>query len=1141
MTRRYLTALVVCLGTLTSMATPRAASAQTFTNATPITIPGSGAAAPYPSNIPVAGLSAPIARVAVTLHEFSHTFPDDVDILLVAPDGGKLVLFSDAGGSNVLSGATITLSDDASTQPADAGIVPTGAYRPANFGTVIDPLPAPAPAFAVADSPAPGGAATFASQFGGHSGNGTWSLYVVDDAAGDVGSIAGGWSITFYQLTVPTAGQLIISELRSRGPAGAQDEFIKIYNASGGTHVVSATSGTGYGIAASDGVTRCSIPNGTIIPQHGHYLCVNSATYSLGAYAAGDATYTTDIPDNAGIAIFNNDTGGGSYSLANRLDAVGTTSEANTTYKEGAGLPALTPFSIDSAWVRKHSGGCIGSANPPSGNCTTLAQISGTGGPTGADVDTNTNSNDFIFVDTNGTSAGGGQRLGAPGPENSTSPIHLEGGANIAPLDVCDTGYTVPNRVRDFTSDPANNSTFGTLDLRRRFTNTSGGSITRLRFRVLDITTFPSISGVSDLRPRTSGSVVVTVDRPPCGSGTSNSTVQGTALEQPPSQPNGGGFNSTMSVGTVSPGTPLANGATVDFHFLLGIQQTGLARFCVMTETLPATPSSIYCYIGSTESGISVLRPRSSDYNGDTSADIAVFRPSTGQWYLQSTGQVVLWGQAGDIPVPGDYNGDGTTDAAVFRPSTGQWFLRNIGTVAWGIAADIPVPGDYDGDGVTDIAVYRPGTGQWFVHNVGTFNYGGPGYLPVPADYDADGTDDIAVYAPATATWYAMGLFTIPWGLPGDQAVPGDYNADGFADIAVYRPSNSTWYVRNLNTVQYGAIGDIPVPGDFNADGQTDIAVYRPSTGQWFVRNQFAIGYGNPGDIPLPGHPQVRTPSRSDIDGDRLKDLMVFRPSSSTWYTRLSSTGSMSAIMWGQAGDVPVPGDYDGDGYTDPTVFRPSTGFWYAARSGTGYSTYIQVQWGMSGDIPVTADFDGDGISDIGVFRPSTGFWYVKLSSTGFSTFTQRQWGASGDVPKPGDYDGDGLADFAVYRPSTGYSYVLQSTSGFTTSVTRLWGSPGDVSAFADFDGDGRLDIAVFRPSTGDWWVLTSGSGFTFATTRNWGGLNDVPMPGDYDGDGRADFGIYSPSTGQWWVLLSSAGFTTWMNVQWGNPGDAPL
>ena len=217
-------------------------------------------------------------------------------------------------------------------------------------------------------------------------------------------------------LAVPAANaQLIISEFRLRGPSGANDEFIEIYNNSGADHTV-AGGGTGYGVAASDGVARCVIPNGTVIPNKGHYLCVNSVAYSLASYpagngttATGDATYTTDIPDNAGIAIFNTSVAA-NFVLANRLDAVGSTSEANTLYKEGTGYPALTPFSIDYAFYRDNCG--------KSGSITTMGPCT-----ISTPKDTNNNAVDFIFVDTNGTSAGAGQRLGAPGPENLSSPI----------------------------------------------------------------------------------------------------------------------------------------------------------------------------------------------------------------------------------------------------------------------------------------------------------------------------------------------------------------------------------------------------------------------------------------------------------------------------------------------------------------------------------------------------------------------------------------------------------------------------------------------------------------------------------------------------------------------------------------------
>src|SRR5918992_5991749 len=75
------------------------------------------------------------------------------------------------------------------------------------------------------------------------------------------------------------SAQLIISEFRVRGPNGANDEFIELYNNSGADHTV-AGGGTGYGVAASNGVARCVIPNGTVIPNRVHYLCVNSVGYS---------------------------------------------------------------------------------------------------------------------------------------------------------------------------------------------------------------------------------------------------------------------------------------------------------------------------------------------------------------------------------------------------------------------------------------------------------------------------------------------------------------------------------------------------------------------------------------------------------------------------------------------------------------------------------------------------------------------------------------------------------------------------------------------------------------------------------------------------------------------------------------------
>jgi uncharacterized repeat protein (TIGR01451 family) len=386
-------------------------------------------------------------------------------------------------------------------------------------------------------------------------------------------------------VTGPFAGDLLISEFRLRGPGGADDEFIELYNSTETPIAVSTTDGSsGWAVAASDGVIRFVIPNGTVIPARGHFLGVNSTAYSLASYpsgadgttATGDTTYEGDIPDNAGIAVFRT-AETANFSTATRLDAVGSTAEVNTLYKDGTGYPALTPFSINYAFVRDTCG--------KGGSITTFGPCPTTGLP----KSTNNNAADFYFVDTNGTSAGAGQRLGTPGPENLSSPIQRNADMLVLNLDGTTSSASLPNRARDFTSDPANNSTFGTLDIRRRVFNATGLPVTRLRFRAVDISTFPAPSGVADLRPRTSTDLIVNGvnDAETClGATPCMVTVLGTTLEQPPTQSNGGGFNSSLSSDTVTLATPLAAGDSINLHFLLGVQQTGSFKFFINIELL---------------------------------------------------------------------------------------------------------------------------------------------------------------------------------------------------------------------------------------------------------------------------------------------------------------------------------------------------------------------------------------------------------------------------------------------------------------------------------------------------------------------------------------------------------------------------
>lgn len=382
-----------------------------------------------------------------------------------------------------------------------------------------------------------------------------------------------------------TAGTLIISELRAGGPDGATDEFVELYNNTDTQLTVAASDASGgYGlfVMGSDcdatPVLIGTVPNGTAIPARGHFLLTGS-TYSLSSYATGDASLLSDIENNNNVALFST-ADVSNLSSVTRFDAVGygtNTGSVCDLLREGSTFPALTPFFIEYSLFRNMCGAVTG-ACPTGGN----------------PKDTNDNAADFLFIDTNATDAGAGQHLGAPGPENLSSPINRNSLFFMLNLDSTQATSAPPNRLRDFTSNPGNNSTFGTLSLRRRVVNNTGVNITRLRFRIVEITTFPPASGIADLRAISSTAVSAGVgDVATCIASTGSSatpctvTVQGTTLEQPPSQPNGGGYNSTFATGIISTSTPLAPGASINVQFLLGVQMGGTFRFFLDIEALP--------------------------------------------------------------------------------------------------------------------------------------------------------------------------------------------------------------------------------------------------------------------------------------------------------------------------------------------------------------------------------------------------------------------------------------------------------------------------------------------------------------------------------------------------------------------------
>ncbi|HEY6119516.1 MAG TPA: S8 family serine peptidase, partial [Pyrinomonadaceae bacterium] len=265
----------------------------TFSNTTTITIPTSGAATPYPSNIVVSGLSGSISRVAVSLNGLSHTFPEDVGMLLVGPGGQKFVILDGVIGGTPWVNINYTLTDTA------AGLIPkpatpvSGSFKPTDYFNG-DVFPAPAPPGPNQEA-APAGAATFASVFNGANPNGTWSLYVFDFANGDGGAMAGGWDLSITTSTpvcaTPCGGvRLVVTSSLSRADAST---------------VVAAVTVQNIGSTTANSVTltnaKLGSTNGAPLPQ------------SLGNLAPGASASTTVNFSNSTPGANSTLTVGGTY------------------------------------------------------------------------------------------------------------------------------------------------------------------------------------------------------------------------------------------------------------------------------------------------------------------------------------------------------------------------------------------------------------------------------------------------------------------------------------------------------------------------------------------------------------------------------------------------------------------------------------------------------------------------------------------------------------------------------------------------------------------------------------------------------------------------------------------------------------
>jgi uncharacterized protein YjdB len=173
-------------------------------------------------------------------------------------------------------------------------------------------------------------------------------------AAGEVSGVTAGTStitgtfedqtgsveITVNAVSAPstTSGtSVVINEFRTRGPGGANDEFIELRNDSNASVEISGWQV--HGSNSSGGTTnRRTIPSGTVLAAGCHYLLGNSRAYT----GATDTTYGTGITDSGGIAL--------KQANGSVVDQVGLST--GSAFKEGSPLSEFPSSNTNQSYKR---------------------------------------------------------------------------------------------------------------------------------------------------------------------------------------------------------------------------------------------------------------------------------------------------------------------------------------------------------------------------------------------------------------------------------------------------------------------------------------------------------------------------------------------------------------------------------------------------------------------------------------------------------------------------------------------------------------------------------------------------------------------------------------------------------------------
>jgi predicted extracellular nuclease len=148
------------------------------------------------------------------------------------------------------------------------------------------------------------------------------------------------------RLGAQAGASVVISEFRTRGPLGGNDEFVELFNATSADVDISGWKIRGSNSSGTIG-DRATIPAGTTLKAGCYYLVVNTAASGYSGTIAGNLTYATGITDDGGLAL----------TLGNNsvVDQAGMSS--GSAFGEGNRLAPFGGTNSDRAYARTPSAG----------------------------------------------------------------------------------------------------------------------------------------------------------------------------------------------------------------------------------------------------------------------------------------------------------------------------------------------------------------------------------------------------------------------------------------------------------------------------------------------------------------------------------------------------------------------------------------------------------------------------------------------------------------------------------------------------------------------------------------------------------------------------------------------------------------